>query len=233
MNGSRAIIILQARLASARLPGKAMARLGGRTLVGRCLDRLLAGGACPVVLATTTRAEDDALQYEASVRGVATVRGPVHDVLARFVMTAEAMEARQVVRATADNPAVDIDAPARLLARLAETKADYVSESGLPYGAAVEAVTTDALLRAHRWTADKADREHVTLYVKREPQRFRVVECEAPAAVRRPELRLTVDTADDLAFMQSVLARAGRDDVEWPLERIIAAADAVRHEVAA
>lgn len=233
MTDSRAVIVLQARFASSRLPGKAMADLEGRTLVGRCLDRLCAAAVCPVVLATTTRREDDALQREAVARGVTVVRGPVDDVLARFVMAAEAMEARVVVRATADNPAVDIDAPGRLLHLLGAGAVDYASEAGLPYGAAVEAVTTEALLHAHRWSTDRADREHVTLFVKRERQRFRIIETPAPRAVRRPDLRLTVDTPDDLAFMRSVLARADRSGGEAPLARIIAAADDVRHEVAA
>src|SRR5690606_41694101 len=39
--------------------------VAGRSVLSRCLDRLLAGGAAPLVLATTTRAEDDGLEDEA------------------------------------------------------------------------------------------------------------------------------------------------------------------------
>ena len=230
---SRSVVILQARVASARLPRKALARLGGRTLVGRCLDRLLADTRLPVVLATTTRPEDDALQAEADTRGVTTVRGPVDDVLARFVMAAEAMEAHAVVRATADNPAVDIEAPGRVLEMLAASGADYATESGLPYGAAVEACTTAALLRAHRVTNDAADREHVTLLFKRDRTNFLVAEAPGPARLCRRDLRLTVDTEADLRFMRRVLARAGALDHEPSLAAIIDAVDCVHAEVAA
>ena len=61
------------------------------------------------------------------------------------------MDAQLVVRATGDNPAVDIDGPGRVLAALRSTQADYVIEDGLPYGGAVEAVTVDALIRASDW----------------------------------------------------------------------------------
>jgi spore coat polysaccharide biosynthesis protein SpsF (cytidylyltransferase family) len=52
-----ALIVLQARMASRRCSGKALARVGGRTILARCLDRLRDGWAAPVVLATTTNAE--------------------------------------------------------------------------------------------------------------------------------------------------------------------------------
>ena len=49
-----------------------------------------------------------------------------------------------MVRATADNPAVDIDR-LRGCSRSIRESADYVVESGLPYGGAVEAVRVAAL----------------------------------------------------------------------------------------
>ena len=54
-------IILQARMASSRLPGKALANLGGRPIVARCVERLAVRSSMPVILATTTRADDDVL----------------------------------------------------------------------------------------------------------------------------------------------------------------------------
>ena len=214
-------------MASSRLPGKALLPLAGRTLVGRCLDRLLAAAVAPVVLATTTNAEDDALEREASARGVRTIRGPSADVLARFVLAADVLDARVLVRATADNPAVDIDAPRRVLERLSATGADYVAEVGLPYGSAVEAVSARALRRAREVAVDASDLEHVTLAVKRGRTRFGVVDAPAPSHLRRPRLRLTVDTADDLRFMGAVLSR---DECRWretALATIISAADSV------
>ena len=83
MNRPDALIVLQARLGSTRLPGKAMRRLEGYTIVERCLLRLLAGHAAPVILATTTRREDDVLVREAERCGVSSVRGSRDDVLGR------------------------------------------------------------------------------------------------------------------------------------------------------
>jgi spore coat polysaccharide biosynthesis protein SpsF len=224
MRPSDALIIVQARLGSSRLPGKALKRLAGVTLLARCLDRLLAGGAAPLVLATTERLEDDALDAEAAALGVPCLRGADEDVLGRFAQVVETLTPAYVIRATADNPAVDIDAPARILAHLRRGGVDYVVEQGLPVGAAVEGMRADALMRAAAEAADPYDREHVTPYIKRPEKRFRVLVPQAPSALRAPSMRLTVDTAEDLAFMEAVLRQAGSTATRVPLAGIMRAA---------
>ena len=224
---SSALIILQARVSSVRLPGKVLAQIGARTLLGHCLERLLAGRAAPVLLATTERPEDDCLVSIARARGVQVFRGPSSDVLRRFTLAATTTGTKFVVRATADNPAVDVDAPNRVLALLRSSGTDYACEQGLPYGAAVEAVTTEALLRADGLATDARDREHVTTLIRRDTARFSSQLAAAPARLVRPDIRVTVDTAADLAFMRAVSARLGDPAHEPALDRVIAAADAL------
>lgn len=223
---SEAVIILQARMASTRLPGKALASIGARTLIGHCLARLRIGGAAPVVLATTTNQEDDVLVATAAKYGVTAFRGPADDVLSRYVLAAESIGARFVVRATGDNPAVDIGAPDRVLRVLRSTRADHVIEDGMPYGGAVEGVTVEALIRASQLATSAADREHVTPWIRRDRTRFNAVQIPAPAALRRPDVRVTVDTRHDLAFMQDVAARMNdwRDEPELRCIVTVAAA---------
>lgn len=221
----RVAIVLQARMDSTRLPGKALASIAGRTIVGWCLERLCASATGTVVLATTERAVDDALLQEALDRGVQAFRGPSDDVLRRMRLAAEQVEADIVVRATADNPAVDIDAPARVVRTLVARGVDYVVEHGLPYGAAVEAMTADALRRVDALATMASDREHVTTLIRRDAAHFESLDIEAPRAVRRPDLRFTVDTAEDLRRMRRVLDACGRSGTLPTLATIIDTAD--------
>lgn len=200
---ARTAIIVQARMGSRRLPAKSLADLHGRSLLGQCLWRL-AGTGLPVIVATTDQAEDDAIAAEAARAGAGVHRGPADDVLARYVGAAEAAGVAYVVRATADNPAVDADGADRMLEILRRTHADHVIECGLPYGAAVEAVTTEALVCAAALTTDPYDREHVTPFIRRD-RRFTAIRAIAAPSIRRPDLRLTVDTSEDLEFMRAVL----------------------------
>jgi len=214
-------------MASTRLPGKALAPLGARTIIGHCLARLRIGGAAPVLLATTTNQEDDVLVATAAKYGVATFRGPEGDVLTRFVLAAQSVGAQFVVRATGDNPAVDIGGPERVLTALTSANWDHVIEEGLPYGAAVEGVTLDALIRASALATDAADREHVTPWIRRDRVHFSARQILAPAGLWRPDVRVTVDTKDDLTFMQNVAARLNNWSDEPELSSIVAVASSL------
>lgn len=226
----KAGIILQARLASARLPLKAVAPIGDRPLIAHCLTRLMAERSAQVILATTDRPEDDALAQLAAAHGAGVFRGHPTDVLARYVAAAEAFGLTWVVRATGDNPAVDPGGPARVLARL-RAGADYVNEERLPYGASVEGVTRAALERAAAECRTPEAREHVTIGIRTNPGRFRLASIAAPAPLRRPDLRFTVDTRADLLYMREVFRLTGESGP--CLSRLIAAADRIPRAEAA
>ena len=209
---TRAGVILQARYNSTRLPGKALEVVAGRTILEHCLRRLIAAGVARVVLATTWEPEDDVLAVIARRLGASVYRGESADVLARFAHAARFFDLDPVLRATGDNPAVDVQAPGRVLAALRMTGADYVIESGLPCGVAVEGMTADALERAEILAQDPYDREHVTPVIRNNLDIFNVAEVSAPASLVRPELRLTVDTREDLDRMRELFFRTQSDD---------------------
>ena len=217
-------VVLQARMASTRLPGKVLERVGPWSILEHCVRRLQVAG-YPVIVATSTAAADGAIADAARVLGAGVFRGDEHDVLARYRGAAHQFALTQVVRATADNPFVDSDGVRRALQFLERAGADHVVECGLPVGAAVEAVTVDALDRAAALLTDPYDREHVTSLIRRDPH-FKALRAVAPGAIRRPGLRLTVDTPDDLEFVRHVYADLGAPGTIVPLAAVIAAADA-------
>lgn len=227
MNGAgRAVVILQARTGSQRLPGKVLAPIADWPLVEYCVRRLLAAKVGPVVLATTVLDADRPLLDLGRALGIATHAGAVDDVLGRYAEVAGAyQDAEFVVRATADNPFVDIDAPRRVLKALS-AGADYAVEEALPMGTAVEGVRREVLLQAQQEAATPYDREHVTPWVRRDDRLIRVAPL-APDEVRAPDLRLTVDTPADLAYVRQLAAAlvlTGQDARLTPLRDVIALA---------
>jgi spore coat polysaccharide biosynthesis protein SpsF len=225
-----AAIVLQARMASQRLPGKVLALIAGRTVLEHCVERLTASG-LPLAIAAPFGHDDDAIEREGRRLGVDVVRGPHEDVLGRFALAATTLGVDEIVRATADNPGVDLDAPQRTLEARRQANADHVVEEGLPYGTTVEAMTTEALLRQAALATAPSDREHVTPFMRRD-SRFVAVRSLAPAHLRRPELRLTVDTPADLEFLRKVFDVAEqRHPRPVPLAALIAAAATVAETV--
>ena len=107
---------------------------------------------------------------------------------------------------------------------LRRSGADHVTEHGLPVGTAVEAVSVAALRRAAQLTDAPYDREHVTPYLRRGPG-MRAVVLRAPTMLTNPRLRLTVDTADDLALVRRIYARLGARTSPAPLTDIMTIAE--------
>lgn len=226
MNGHVGIIV-QARLASTRLPGKALAPLGSRSVLDHVLQRMIASGVGRVVLATTERPEDDALDVIATRLGVTVFRGNTNDVLERYAEAVARYGFEHIVRASADNPAVDIQAPGRMLMALRDHDADYVREVGLPHGADVEVITRDALFRAAAEAHTAYDREHVTTYIRQHTDDFRVVQMAAPRPLARADLRFTIDTRGDLLYMRELFSRT---ESQMPtLRDLIEVAGRARH----
>jgi spore coat polysaccharide biosynthesis protein SpsF len=223
---ARAVVVLQARTGSQRLPGKVLAPIASWPLVEYCLARLIAADVGPVVLATTALDEDRVLVDFGRALGVPTYAGPVDDVLARYAAVADLYpDASYVLRATADNPFVDIDAPGRVLKALS-AGADYAVEEALPMGTAVEGVRREALRQAQREADTPYDREHVTPWVRRADCLTRVT-LLAPEDVRAPELRLTVDTPEDLAYVRRLAVALTSTEIDprrVPLRDVIALA---------
>lgn len=214
------LCVVQARLASTRLPGKVLADLGGRPLLAFLLERLAPltdASVDRIVVATSDRAADDPITDVARRVGVETVRGPEHDVLGRFGVTLDRYPADVVVRLTGDCPFVDPALVTAAVALRAESDADYVSNTLVrtyPDGFDVEVLTAAALRRAAAEAVDDVEREHVTPFVYRRPAQFalRTLRHDGPPL---GHLRCTVDEAEDLEVARTLVRRLGRDDAGW------------------
>ncbi|MCL2069505.1 MAG: NTP transferase domain-containing protein [Treponema sp.] len=189
-------LVLQARLDSSRLPGKALLPLGGRPMIFRVMQALAAGPWNAKVLACP---EDSVSAFAplAEEAGFSLLAGPKEDVLARYTLAVDRFGPERIVRATGDNPFVFLDAAAAIDREAQAQGADYAAYEGLPTGAGVESVAAAALLRAGKEAKAQEEREHVCPYLYAHPEIFRLHIPPAPPQWQAPALRLTVDTAED------------------------------------
>jgi spore coat polysaccharide biosynthesis protein SpsF len=118
-------------------------------------------------------------------------------VLARYCLAIRSSGAERIVRATGDNPFVFVDAAIKINAEAGMLGADYAAYSGLPLGAGVECLASEALLRAEREAARQSEREHVSPYLYGHPELFSLHRPLAPAELQGRELSITVDTIED------------------------------------
>jgi spore coat polysaccharide biosynthesis protein SpsF len=214
----KTLAIVQARMGSTRLPGKALMNLGGETVLARVVQRLRrAVRLRQILVATSISEKDDAIVCECDRIQVQCFRGCEHDVLDRYYRCAESYAATVVVRITADCPVMDPELVDLTIREFLKNPCDYASNAlvpAYPRGLDVEIFTMAALGRAWREARRPYEREHVTPYFYEHPELFRLVSVKADADYSH--YRWTLDTVEDLELLRAIYARFGnRDDFGW------------------
>lgn len=194
-------VVVQCRLSSSRLPGKALYPLGGKPLIQWTLEAMKKVPADFYILATD-KDSFSKLKPVCDETGYECFEGPLDDVLERFCMVIRKYNLDTVVRATGDNPYLFYEAAIQSCeefdsARGTEKECDYLTWSGLPHGSGVEIFDGNALLKAAGMTEDPYDHEHAGPALYRHTEHFRCVFERAPEKFYAPELRTTVDTFGD------------------------------------
>lgn len=202
-------IVLQARTTSTRLPGKVLLPVAGLPLAVLAARRAGNDGA-DVVVATSTDPSDDALAETLKRHGIACFRGPLEDVLGRFILATGDLAGDDIcIRFTADNVFPDstfADRVANAVEHEGHGWAGFSGGSdGLPYGLAGEAFRVHLLRDADRSTTDPQDREHVSPWITRKVGRHMTTMPRDPAH-DFSALRCTVDTLEDYRAVSSALA---------------------------
>ncbi len=196
-------IFLQVRLDSSRLPRKALLKLSGLTSIEHAMRALDAVQADSRML-VTTRDSQAALRPLADKAGWGTFVGSKDDVLERYVLAARETGAHRLVRATGDNPLVSAIMANAALRLSEESGADFAGYRDMPLGAGVEIVKVSSLEEAYTEAADLYEREHVSPFLYRRPDRYRIVVPRAPDGFRAPDARITLDTPEDYEFLKNL-----------------------------
>jgi spore coat polysaccharide biosynthesis protein SpsF (cytidylyltransferase family) len=214
--------IIQARMTSTRLPGKVLEDLGGEPLLARVVERALRATRLDQVgVATTDRATDDPVADFCRQSGILCFRGDEDDVLDRYRQAAAAFGGDVIVRLTADCPLLDPAVIDRVIEGFESADCDYASNTvkpTFPDGLDTEVFTRKALETAWRDAALTSEREHVTPFIWKRPEQFRIRSVEQ--AVDLSALRWTVDDAADLQFVRAVFA--GIEPGQTAMEDVLA-----------
>lgn len=213
----RVRLILQARMSSSRLPGKMLLPVGGLPLIVLCAKRALRGTDYDLVVATTDDPSDDALIPVLEQHKIKYIRGPLHDVLKRFVIASDGMEDDDlVVRLTGDNPVVDSDFIKLILESHDKAALPYTRSLSpfdrLPYGASAEVIEPGLLRRLDKGNPTDFEREHVTIHYTLESE-YNLFESPLPGDLSL--LRCTVDTQEDYDSILKLFEGEDALNVSW------------------
>lgn len=193
-------VIVQCRVSSKRLPGKALKTLAGRTVLEWTLNSMSKVKADRYFVATDKDSYEE-LKPIAEKCGWEIFVGPLEDVLERYCQLIEQIKCKYVLRATADNPFLFYEAAQALCdefkKQMSISSCDYMTWLGLPHGSGVEIFKADSLLKAKTLTNDPFCKEHVAPAIYNNKNRFTSLFYKAPSRFYFPNYRTTIDTSSD------------------------------------
>lgn len=213
-----AAVIVQARMASTRLPGKVMLPLGGVTVLAHVLTRCKAIANADVVCCAVPDTDGlEPLIAEAERLQVEVCPGPERDVLARYHKAAQAVGADTIVRVTSDCPMIDPEVCADVLALVTGGGADFACNNmppSWPHGLDCEAVRFEWLERAVEEALQPYEREHVMPWIRNHPD-AKKANLVGPGQGAETH-RWTLDNDRDYAFLRAMWERLPPGAEAWP-----------------
>jgi spore coat polysaccharide biosynthesis protein SpsF len=228
--GSKVVAVVEARMSSARLPGKVLMPAGGRPLLAVLVSRLRrAAGIDEIVIATTRNPADDPIAELARREGVGVFRGSEDDVLGRVSECLERHGADVCVEVTGDCPLVDPAIVEEALAAYlaASPLRAYVSNSdpqrAVPAGLDVQVFSASALRRLAAQTTDPLDREHVTygFYRREAGDRWNPLFIRHPVAEGATDLWVSLDYREDYELIAALHTELGATNPEYGTREIV------------
>lgn len=220
------LAIIQARLASTRLPAKIMLEVCGKTLLEHMIERVKHSKKIDeIVIATTDNKLDDIIVEWCKKHKIKFFRGPELDVLKRFKLTNDIYDADTIVRICSDNPLIDPKTIDEILEIYKSNNYDFVSNlfplegRTFPDGTSIEVFSSKLLLEADLKAKKPSEREHVTFYFWMQPERFKIFRYDYPKNYSK--FRFNLDYVEDYCLIRSVFESLYSKNKIFSMEDVI------------
>ena len=205
MKKSKVIAVLPMRYKSERLMAKQLHLVGDYSILELLVFQLKKSNLIDeIVFAISENIGAELYINLAKKMKVKYVLGSEEDVLGRLIKGAKKMNGDVVLRTTAENPYIFWEGIDPIIAKHIEGNYEFSYHKSLPLGAGMEIINLDLLEHMHKVGTKKHRGELSTLYIYENPKKFRMNEIKPSKKLQRPDLRLTVDTPEDLIVARQI-----------------------------
>ncbi len=210
-------VIIQARISSLRLPGKVLKKIQGKPMLYYVINQVKhAKYTDKIIIATTTKKEDEKIVDYCKNSKINFFRGSKLDLLDRYYQCAKKFGCDPVVRITSDCPLIDPNVIDQVIEKFIQNSFDYVSNNiekiglkwnnhtcNFPPGMTVEVSSFKALEKAWKKAKKPSEREHVYPYIQFNPKIFKISNVKHNTDLSH--IRCTVDRIEDLKFVRTII----------------------------
>ena len=211
------LAVVQARINSNRLPGKALMQLGNKSILNRTINRLKSSSKISsLVIATSDQPADDEIESHARNLDVGVYRGNLEDVGSRLLETAISKNANSFIRISADSPFIDWRIVDRAISLYQASLPDLVTNvfpRTFPKGQSVEIIKTGVLADICKIERTPQQKEHVTPYFYDHFKEFRIV--SFTSEIDSSDSVHCIDDQDDFERADEVVKEIGHEKWSW------------------
>jgi len=202
-------LIVEARLASKRLPNKILYKIKKYSFLEYLIKRLkLTKNAKEIIIATTNNEKNNEIIDIAKRNKVKWFKGSEKNVLERVIKTGKHFKCKNIVRITSDCPIIDTEIIDLAIESYKNNKCDYLSNTiirSYPDGMDVEVFSLKALIRSSKFAKTSRDKEWTTWSIRKNPKKFKIINFVAPNDKKWPDLGLTLDQYEDYLFLKKII----------------------------
>lgn len=226
-NPPRIAAVIACRVDSTRLYAKPLQLIGKYTILELLLNQIKQSGYIDeVVLAISENIGNEPFVDFAKNNNIKFILGDDNDVLDRLIQGAKLVNADIVFRATADCPYIYWNGIDNLIQKHVSGRFDLSFYEKIPLGSYYEIINLNSLEISHKKGSSRHRSELVTLYMNENQQKFKINRILPPTKFQRPEVRITVDSPQDLMVARIIYQNLGKKDIPIHLEKIIKFLDA-------
>jgi spore coat polysaccharide biosynthesis protein SpsF len=219
---NKVVAIIQARMQSTRLPGKVLMPMpfpGDISILEQIVNQLRKSRLKPtIVIATSESCLDNDIEIFCKTKNILFYRGDENDVHSRFFEILHNSNYDTVVRATGDNPIIDVEYLDLVLQKHIKSNSDYSFTKDLPTGMNFEVFDTKAFLKMSTLDLSFEDKEHVTLRFKSDKNFVKnLIKIDSNI---KQDIRVTIDYPSDYLLLSSLFGLSKKYNIEPSLKLI-------------
>lgn len=220
------VAIIQARMASLRLPGKMMLDINGQPLIFHIIQRTkFLKNIDKYLIATSTNRKDDQIVNWAKQNGISYYRGSETNLLERFTQATYITRADIIVRINGDSPLFDTSFVDKMIKLIIQKKSDYITleNNGSSVHGGVNVFSNSALKTANELAKTSYEKEHIIPFMIDNPKLFKYSYITQSKIFKKNDLRLSIDTIADLTLIRQIYKNL------YKSEEIISLADVIKY----
>jgi len=216
------VAVLACRVNSTRLYAKPLQKIGNFKILELLIEQIKKSKLIEeIILAISEGPGNEMFVDFAQKNRLKYVLGDDRDVLKRLIDAAQYVNADIIFRITSENPFIYWEGIDKLIKKHISGKSDLSIIDGLPIGSNYEIINVNALEISHKNGNKKHRSELCTLYINQNQDKFRIFRDKPPKIVLRPDIRLTVDTPQDLIASRIIYQNLGNKKKPISLQKII------------